>query len=145
MRSHLFPFRTEKLSSLTPMVLRFSRGRVGSRLFKPDSLWSPAFLFGGGLLGPAFFVSSAFTIVSTPFSLDSFLRLLCRYSGISRAGFLLLGPGFSSSFCGGFRALSSSIRCVIPRERSERGNPIYLYSYHTAFAFPRCPAGGGRA
>ena len=35
MRSHLFPFRTEKLSSLTPMVLRFSRGRVGSRLFKP--------------------------------------------------------------------------------------------------------------
>ena len=35
MRFHLFPFRTEKLSSLTPMVLRFSRGRVGSRLFKP--------------------------------------------------------------------------------------------------------------
>ena len=30
---HLFPFRTEKLSSLTPMVLRFSRGRVGSRRF----------------------------------------------------------------------------------------------------------------
>ena len=37
MRSHLFPFRTEKLSSLTPMVLRFSRGRVGSRLFKVRS------------------------------------------------------------------------------------------------------------
>ena len=36
MRFHLFPFRTEKLSSLTPMVLRFSRGRVGSRLFKSD-------------------------------------------------------------------------------------------------------------
>ncbi len=35
MRFHLFPFRTEKLSSLTPMVLRLSRGRVGSRLFKP--------------------------------------------------------------------------------------------------------------
>ena len=35
MRFHLFPFRTEKLSSLTPMVLRSSRGRVGSRLFKP--------------------------------------------------------------------------------------------------------------
>ena len=34
MRFHLFPFRTEKLSSLAPMVLRFSRGRVGSRLFK---------------------------------------------------------------------------------------------------------------
>ena len=38
MRFHLFPFRTEKLSSLTPMVLRFSRGRVGSRLFKVRSL-----------------------------------------------------------------------------------------------------------
>ena len=37
MRFHLFPFRTEKLSSLTPMVLRFSRGRVGSRLFKVRS------------------------------------------------------------------------------------------------------------
>ena len=36
MRFHLFPFRTEKLSSLAPMVLRFSRGRVGSRLFKPN-------------------------------------------------------------------------------------------------------------
>ena len=36
MRFHLFPFRTEKLSSLAPMVLRFSRGRVGSRLFKTD-------------------------------------------------------------------------------------------------------------
>ena len=38
MRFHLFRFRTEKLSSLTPMVLRFSRGRVGSRLFKVRSL-----------------------------------------------------------------------------------------------------------
>ena len=31
-RSHLFPFRTEKLSSLSPMVLNF--GRVGSRRFQ---------------------------------------------------------------------------------------------------------------
>ncbi len=30
---HLFPFRTEKLSLVTPMVLRNS-GRVGSRLFQ---------------------------------------------------------------------------------------------------------------
>ena len=30
--SHLFPFRTEKLSPITPMVLRNS-GRVGSRRF----------------------------------------------------------------------------------------------------------------
>lgn len=54
------------------MVLRFSRGRVGSRLFKPDSLGSPAFFLGNTLnlachlpppfipwsvhRGPAFFV-----------------------------------------------------------------------------------------
>ena len=44
MRFHLFPFRTEKLSSLTPMVLRFSRGRVGSRLFKVRSLGLTFFL-----------------------------------------------------------------------------------------------------
>lgn len=36
---HLFPFRTEKLSLVTPMVLRNS-GRVGSRrLEKGDSRW----------------------------------------------------------------------------------------------------------
>ncbi|WP_229091724.1 hypothetical protein, partial [Alistipes senegalensis] len=34
----------EKLSSLTPMVLRFSRGRVGSRLFKPAPLSGAGFL-----------------------------------------------------------------------------------------------------
>ena len=34
---HLFPFRTEKLSLVTPMVLRNS-GRVGSRRFKEASL-----------------------------------------------------------------------------------------------------------
>src|SRR5574344_1999967 len=33
---HLFPFRTEKLSPVTPMVLRNS-GRVGSRRFQAES------------------------------------------------------------------------------------------------------------
>ena len=33
---HLFPFRTEKLSLVTPMVLRNS-GRVGSRRFRGGS------------------------------------------------------------------------------------------------------------
>ena len=33
---HLFPFRTEKLSLVTPMVLRNS-GRVGSRRFRRGS------------------------------------------------------------------------------------------------------------
>ena len=50
MRFHLFPFRTEKLSSVTPMVLRNS-GRVGSRRFlereAPVSEDAGAFLFSG--------------------------------------------------------------------------------------------------
>ena len=33
---HLFPFRTEKLSPVTPMVLRNS-GRVGSRRFSEEA------------------------------------------------------------------------------------------------------------
>ena len=39
---HLFPFRTEKLSLVTPMVLRHS-GRVGSRRFiqNPRSTFYP--------------------------------------------------------------------------------------------------------
>ena len=46
-RSHLFPFRTEKLSSLSPMVLNF--GRVGSRRFQgPTSLrLDPFFVYAG--------------------------------------------------------------------------------------------------
>ena len=49
LRFHLFPFRTEKLSSVTPMVLRNS-GRVGSRRFQREALVSEdagAFLFLG--------------------------------------------------------------------------------------------------
>ena len=34
---HLFPFRTEKLSLVTPMVLRNS-GRVGSRRFRREGV-----------------------------------------------------------------------------------------------------------
>ena len=51
-RIHLFPFRTEQLSSLTPMVLRHARGRVGSRLFKvrPNGL---TFFVGRGALPAA--------------------------------------------------------------------------------------------
>ena len=50
---HLFPFRTEKLSPLTPMVLRLSRGRVGSRLFKVRSIGSDLFLCAGVSSSPA--------------------------------------------------------------------------------------------
>ena len=53
LRFHLFPFRTEKLSSVTPMVLRNS-GRVGSRRFlereAPVSEDAGAFLFFGVIL-----------------------------------------------------------------------------------------------
>ena len=43
---HLFPFRTEKLSPTTPMVLRKS-GRVGSRRFRRES--PQASMLGGSL------------------------------------------------------------------------------------------------
>ncbi|UYU55137.1 hypothetical protein KQP61_13070, partial [Bacteroides faecis] len=43
---HLFPFRTEKLSLVTPMVLRNS-GRVGSRRFKESP---PVFIDWRGFL-----------------------------------------------------------------------------------------------
>ena len=50
---HLFPFRTEKLSPITPMVLRNS-GRVGSRRFKAEASESvddlEAFLYWGFLI-----------------------------------------------------------------------------------------------
>ena len=48
-RSHLFPFRTEKLSSLAPMVLQC--GRVGSRLLLSEASITKvvgAFLFSCG-------------------------------------------------------------------------------------------------
>ena len=44
-RFHLFPFRTEKLSFVTPMVLQ-TCGRVGSRHFMEDMWFSyPPYLF----------------------------------------------------------------------------------------------------
>ena len=43
---HLFPFRTEKLSPTTPMVLRKS-GRVGSRRFRREN--PQASMLGGSL------------------------------------------------------------------------------------------------
>ena len=48
---HLFPFRTEKLSPIAPMVLHTS-GRVGSRrsLQKPPGEIRGAFLFGDGTI-----------------------------------------------------------------------------------------------
>ena len=46
---HLFPFRTEKLSLVTPMVLRNS-GRVGSRRFRERMK------AGSTIVGSAFFV-----------------------------------------------------------------------------------------
>ena len=57
-RFHLFPFRTEKLSSLAPMVLRFSRGRVGSRLFKPSWYFRLGFLFVFTIMGMSVFKPS---------------------------------------------------------------------------------------
>ena len=73
MRFHLFPFRTEKLSSLTPMVLRFSRGRVGSRLFKP-------ILFRVGFF---VFDSQPYKDISSIGRGVGLKRRLCRNSGVT--------------------------------------------------------------
>ena len=51
---HLFPFRTEKLSLVTPMVLRNS-GRVGSRRFRKRA--------GSTAVGSAFFVFIGFLYI----------------------------------------------------------------------------------
>ena len=77
LRFHLFPFRTEKLSSVTPMVLRNS-GRVGSRRFQREALVSEdagAFLFSG------YFVCLALYLPC--FACFSFLCFAC-FLGVSR-------------------------------------------------------------
>ena len=78
LRFHLFPFRTEKLSSVTPMVLRNS-GRVGSRRFfqreAPVSEDAGAFLFWG------YFVCLALYLPC--FACFSFLCFAC-FLGVSR-------------------------------------------------------------
>ena len=78
LRFHLFPFRTEKLSSVTPMVLRNS-GRVGSRrFFQREALVSEdagAFLFLGLFCLPC---------LNLPcFACFSFLCFAC-FLGVSR-------------------------------------------------------------
>ena len=65
---HLFPFRTEKLSPVTPMVLRNS-GRVGSRRFFSRA---PAVITDCG----AFFMSSFLPFLSSPECFQGFSRSL---------------------------------------------------------------------
>ena len=82
LRFHLFPFRTEKLSSVTPMVLRNS-GRVGSRRFfreAPVSEDAGAFLFWGYFVCLALYLP-CFACFS--FLFFSFLCFAC-FLGVSR-------------------------------------------------------------
>ena len=93
MRFHLFPFRTEKLSSLTPMVLRLSRGRVGSRLFKGQLQSWPFFVFlpNSGMYA----ISCSYPTLKEPAKPPNILTLsdICRFSlltlGRSRLRLLL--------------------------------------------------------
>ena len=82
LRFHLFPFRTEKLSSVTPMVLRNS-GRVGSRRFlereAPVSEDAGAFLFSGLFCLPCL-ILALFCLLSWGqqiFSGDYFILVKC--------------------------------------------------------------------
>ena len=67
-RFHLFPFRTEKLSSVTPMVLRNS-GRVGSRrFFREKPLYRKMqglFLYPDGCRSVMVLCGSALLVVET--------------------------------------------------------------------------------
>ena len=86
-RSHLFPFRTEKLSSLAPMVLQC--GRVGSRLLLSRASITKvvgAFLFSCGfyfLTQIAFFMQIVFCHADFADDADSFAGLFVFYSIIS--------------------------------------------------------------
>ena len=98
LRFHLFPFRTEKLSSVTPMVLRNS-GRVGSRRFQreaPVSEDAGAFLFWG------YFVCLALYLPC--FACFVFLCFAC-FLGVSRflVGIILILVKYFSFFA--FRIL----------------------------------------
>ena len=98
LRFHLFPFRTEKLSSVTPMVLRNS-GRVGSRRFQreaPVSEDAGAFLFWG------YFVCLALYLPC--FACFFFLCFAC-FLGVSRflVGIILILVKYFSFFA--FRLL----------------------------------------
>ena len=95
-RFHLFPFRTEKLSSLTPMVLHLSCGRVGSRLFKVRPYGLTFFVFRG-------------------FPRHSFSPL--SFSFLSLASHLVPFPSRSPLRCGGK---------MTARERGERLSGLVL-------------------
>ena len=104
LRFHLFPFRTEKLSSVTPMVLRNS-GRVGSRRFlEREALVSEdagAFLFLGYFVCLALYLP-CFACFS--FLFFSFLCFAC-FLGVSRflVGIILILVKYFSFFA--FRIL----------------------------------------
>ena len=85
MRFHLFPFRTEKLSSLTPMVLHLSCGRVGSRLFKVRSQGLTFFVVSvrGGGAAPLLF---ARLLLPPPCVGACSVKLSCRMTAVMRAG-----------------------------------------------------------
>ena len=83
MRFHLFPFRTEKLSSLTPMVLHLSCGRVGSRLFKVRSQGLTFFLLFQCVEGGA--APLLFALPSPCDGVGS-VKLSCRMTAVMRAG-----------------------------------------------------------
>ena len=84
LRFHLFPFRTEKLSSVTPMVLRNS-GRVGSRRFFRERSPCIGRCRGFLVLGLSFRTEklSSFVCLALPcFACFSFLffSLFCLFS-----------------------------------------------------------------
>ena len=168
MRFHLFPFRTEKLSSLTPMVLRFSRGRVGSRLFKVRSKGLTFFCVHSGVQGSVGRCSGGGLRPFGSRSLGSCGSassrkgpiFLCAASGgvpgvlfcssVFRGG-RVCAPGRCSAAvradCGtnALRkgGLSAAVFCSAPHGRSQR-RPTQLFRFVGGYAVSRCCRGGIR-
>ena len=108
LRFHLFPFRTEKLSSVTPMVLRNS-GRVGSRRFQREA---PVSEDAGAFLFWSYFVCLAL-----------YLPCFACFLGVSRflVGIILILVKYFSFFA--FRVLYR----IIPISHHISGKHFLLY------------------
>ena len=124
-RFHLFPFRTEKLSSLTPMVLHLSCGRVGSRLFKvrPYGLTFCFPRFPAALVFAPFLLISfpRIATTTTPFTESVPLR---REDDCEGKGREAVGSGSQPSLPPGFFDKISSDTETVPE--SPHDAPILL-------------------
>ena len=78
--SHLFPFRTEKLSPLAPMVLQCNAGEEVAASFQPEPRGYN--VPGAPFFMPAHFTSPLSMFFRKPYSLQPLLRTVILFSSI---------------------------------------------------------------